>query len=160
MVKNQPRTKNQFIDIDNARVSEQVAVMEQIMTAGECPFCLDNLHKYHRAPILKEGKYWIVTKNYWPYQNTKVHLLAIYKQHVENLAGLDPASGVELLELMAWAEKEFEAPGGGWAMRFGDTDYSAGTVAHIHAQFLVPDIHAPGYELKPVRFKIGKILEK
>ena len=153
-------TKNQFIDIENARVEEQVKVMIGIMANAECPFCLENLRKYHREPILKDGRYWVLTKNQWPYQNTRVHLLAIYKQHIEKLAELDPQAGVELIELMAWAEKEFEAPGGGWAMRFGDSDYSAGTVAHLHAQFLVPDIHAPRYSEKPVRFKIGKVLEK
>ncbi len=151
--------KNQYIDIDNAREKDQVEVMEKIMANDECPFCLENLKKYHKQPILKEGKYWLLTANQWPYPNTRVHLLAIYTQHVEKLADLDPAAGEELIELMQWAEKEYEAEGGGWAMRFGDTDYSAGTVAHIHVQFLVPDIHAPNYNEKPVKIKIGKVLE-
>lgn len=143
-----------LVDIDNSRLEEQRVVMEQIIEAGHCPFCRENLQKYHKQEILKEGEYWLVTKNQWPYKHTKVHLLIIYKQHATNLTELDPKSGVELLEFVQWAQEKFQIPGGGWAMRFGDTNYSAGTVAHIHVQFIMPDIDHPEYE--PVRIKIGK----
>ena len=143
-----------FVDIDNSREEDQKQVMEDIISAGHCPFCEENLRKYHKQPILKEGRYWIVTDNQWPYKNTKVHLLIIYKKHATDLSQLDPKSGRELLELVAWAEKEYQIPGGGWAMRFGDTNYSAGTVNHIHVQFIQPDISAPDF--KPVRIKLGK----
>ena len=145
-----------FVDLDNARVDDQKSVMRTIINAEHCPFCLENLHKYHKQPILKEGKYWLLTTNQWPYQNTKIHLLLIYKTHVETLGELDPAAGVELLEFAQWAEKEYAIPGGGLAIRFGDTNYSAGTVAHLHAQLLQPDIDAPNYDEKPVKVKIGK----
>lgn len=143
-----------LVDIDNSRLEEQRAVMEKIIEAGHCPFCLENLEKYHKQEILKEGKYWLLTTNQWPYKHTKVHLLIIYKEHATNLQELDPQSGIELLEFVQWAAEKFQIPGGGWAMRFGDTNYSAGTVAHIHVQFIMPDIDHPEYE--PVRIKIGK----
>lgn len=156
--KYKPMTSNKttFIDIDNAREQEQKQVMEDIRDADHCPFCWENLQKYHQQPIIKETKFWRLTKNQWPYRFTKMHLLAIYKEHIVDLAGIDPEAGKELIELFQWVEKEYKVPGGGWAMRFGDTDYSAGTVAHIHAQFLWPDIHHPNYLEKPVRVKIGK----
>lgn len=150
--------KKPQVDMDNARVPAQKAAMSDILDSGYCPFCPEHLAKHHRQPILKEGKYWLLTPNQWPYENTKVHLLAIYKSHAEDLSELEPESGKELLELMQWAQKEFDVPGGGWAMRFGDTDYSAGSVQHIHAQFIQPDIENPDY--KPVRLKIGKSPEK
>ena len=144
------------VDLDNAREKDQIKVMKKIISAGDCPFCLDNLRKYHKRPILKETKHWLLTENQWPYPHTKLHLLAIYKEHAEKLVELKPEAGQELLELMQWAEKHYQVPGGGWCMRFGDTNYSAGTVKHIHAQFLVPDIDAPDYDTKPVKVKIGK----
>lgn len=150
------KKKSAFVDLDNAREDEQKKVMKQIIAAGHCPFCLENLKKYHQQPILKDGKFWILTVNQWPYRHTKLHLLAIYKTHVENLAGLDPEAGKELFEILQWAEKKYQVPGGGFVIRFGDTNYSAGTVAHIHAQFLMPDITDPTYNEKPVRIKIGK----
>ncbi len=145
--------KNEHIDISNARLDEQKAVMQNIMDAGHCPFCKENLAKYHTEEILKEGTYWLLTYNRWPYEHTRVHLLLIYKEHVTDLAGLDPQSGEELLAFTQWAQQEFGVAGGGLAMRFGDTRYSAGTVAHIHAQFICPDLDDPTYE--PVRIKIG-----
>jgi ATP adenylyltransferase len=154
--KQQASEHKKFVDLDNARVEEQKKVMEDIADANHCPFCLENLQKYHKKPILKEGEYWLLTENQWPYENTTIHLLAIYKQHVTDLASLDPEAGKELLEMMQWAETEFKIPGGGFVVRFGDTDYSAGTVNHLHAQLLQPDIHAPTYLDKPVKIKIGK----
>lgn len=146
--------KNPNVDLDNARLDEQRQVMEEIIDADHCPFCLENLQKYHKQPILQDGQFWILTKNQWPYEHTKVHLLAIYKEHAVNLGELNPEAGNELLEMMQWAQKEYQVPGGAMAMRFGDTDYSAGTVAHIHVQFIIPNLESPGYE--PVRLKIGK----
>lgn len=149
------KTKNTtFVDLDNSRLNEQRQVMEQIIDNAECPFCLSNLRKYHKQPILKEGKFWIVTPNQWPYENTKLHLLAIYKTHAETLSDLDPAAGAELIQLFSKIQKEENIKGGGLAIRFGDTNYSAGTVKHIHAQFLVPDIEK--IDFQPVRIKIGK----
>lgn len=144
----------QFLDIDNSRVPEQVAVMEQIIESGECPFCMEALKKYHRTPILKETKHWVFTRNAWPYENTREHFLLILKTHKETLSELTAEEGADYFELVAWAETEFALPGGGLAMRFGDTNYSAGTVKHLHAQLIVPDIEKPSFQ--PVRFKIGK----
>ena len=143
-----------YVDLDNARKDDQRDVMREIIAAGECPFCAENLRKYHKQPIVRETEHWLLTPNQWPYNHTKIHLLAIYKTHAERLSELTLEAGADLLALMQWAEKEYNVPGGGWAMRFGDTDHSAGTVLHIHAQFLVPDLESPGYE--PVRIKIGK----
>jgi ATP adenylyltransferase len=153
-MQNSPQSSTQFVDLDNARLEEQKKVMEKIIAEGHCPFCRENLMQYHKAPILKEGKYWMVTPNQWPYENIKYQFLLIYTKHAEKLSDLDPAAGSELLEFFAWLEKEYQVPGGGVCMRFGDSNYSAGTVLHIHAQFIVPDINKEGYE--PVRFKIGK----
>lgn len=146
--------KNQHVDVDNAREDDQRQVMKNIMEAGHCPFCKENLQKYHKQEIIKEGRFWLVTTNQWPYRHTKHHLLLIYREHVTDLAGLHPEAGKELFELAQWLEKKYQVKGGGLAMRFGDTDYSAGTVAHIHVQFLVPEIEAKDFE--PVRIKIGK----
>lgn len=147
-----------FVDLDNTRFDDQREIMERIRANNECPFCLENLRKYHIRPILKEGTYWVITENAWPYENTRVHLLAILKTHAEKLSELPPGAGDELIELAAWAEKEYAVKGGGLTMRFGDTNHSAGTVLHLHAQFIAPDIEKPDF--KPVRVKLGKEWEK
>jgi diadenosine tetraphosphate (Ap4A) HIT family hydrolase len=149
--------RNQHVDLNNARLDDQKEVMRKIIAAGHCPFCKDNLKKYHEQPIIKEGKYWLVTTNQWPYDHTKLHFLLIYQEHATKLSELAPESGKELLELLQWIEKEYQVPGGGWAMRFGDSEYSAGSVSHIHVQFIQPDLDHPEYE--PVHIKIGKDVE-
>ena len=145
--------KNQFIDLNNTRFEDQRAQMEKILAAGHCPFCPENLELYHTDPILKQGKFWFLTPNHWPYENTKVHLLAIATSHVEKLSDLPTGAGDELMELFSWAINEYKIPGGAFAMRFGDTRYSAGTVQHLHAQFIIPDVDKSDFQ--PVRFKIG-----
>lgn len=150
--------KNQsvFVDFDNARYADQTAVMEQSEAAGLCPFCMENLSKFHKEPIEWEGKYWVVTKNGWPYVNTKIHLLVILKEHQESIDELSEAAAAELFTALKWAVAKYQIPGGGLAVRFGDTNYSAGTVLHLHAHIIQPDIHAPNYADNPVKFKIGK----
>lgn len=152
------KKRAKHVDIDNAREEEQRKVMEQIAAADHCSFCLENIRQYHKEPFLYQNDHWILTKNQWPYDHTRLHLLAIYTEHAEHLHELHPDAGNALMELMQWAEKEYDLPGGAIAMRFGDTRYSAGSVCHLHAQLLVPDITATDYQ--PVRFKIGKSPEK
>ncbi|NCN82388.1 MAG: HIT domain-containing protein [Candidatus Pacebacteria bacterium] len=142
-----------LIDISNARYDDQREHMERILAAGHCPFCLENLQLYHKSPIEQSSKYWVLTPNAWPYKHTKVHYLAILKRHAENLYDLTPEEGADLFALFAKVQKEQNIPGGAVTMRFGDTRYSAGTVKHVHAHFLVPDLDDLEYE--PVRFKIG-----
>lgn len=154
---NSPKKLNQtlpLVDLDNARLSEQRDEMAEILKSGNCPFCVEHLNTYHNLPFLKKGTYWWLTPNKWPYDYTKVHLLAISTKHLTDLSQLEPAAGAELIELCQWAQKHFSIKGGGLVLRFGDTKYSAGSVQHLHAQLVSPDIDADGYQ--PVRIKIGK----
>jgi diadenosine tetraphosphate (Ap4A) HIT family hydrolase len=140
------KKKNSFINLNNARLEEQTKVMEDIAKAEHCPFCIENLKKYHKKPILKEGKYWLLTENQWPYENTKKHFLIIYKEHANKLSEIENEAFAELIEIAKEVEEKEQIKGGGLSMRFGDTDYSAGTVDHIHVQLIEPDIHKKDFE--------------
>ena len=142
-----------LVDLANAHHDDQREEMERILVAGHCPFCPENLHLYHRTATERETKYWVLTPNSWPYKHTKLHYLVILKRHAENLFELLPEEGADLFALLAAVQQEQAVPGGAMTMRFGATRYSAGTVKHIHAHFLVPDLDDPEYV--PVRFKIG-----
>ena len=143
-----------FVNLENARVDEQRAVMSQIIKDGVCPFCSEHLTKYHTKPTLREGKFWLLTPNQWPYENTKHHLLAITKTHIEHFKDLPEGALEELREHFVWATKKFNIKGGGIAIRFGDSDLAGSTVRHLHAQLVEPDLESPDY--KPVRIKIGR----
>lgn len=147
-----------YVDLDNAREDDQKQVMQDIIDAEHCPFCPENLQKYHKHPVEIDGEFWTVTKNQWPYKNTKHHYLAILKRHAENLYELTEAEGAELIILLGKLQQKLDVTGGGLAFRFGDTNYSGGTVNHLHAQFIIPDIDKEDFE--PTRFKIGKSRDK
>ncbi|MCE9643878.1 HIT domain-containing protein [Candidatus Parcubacteria bacterium] len=147
-----------FLFLENARVEEQKGVMHQILKDGVCPFCADHLETYHKKPIHAEGKYWILTENQWPYDDTKNHLLAITKEHVESLSDLDPQAGAELFDLFRKAMKEFSIDGGTLAMRFGTIARPASTVRHLHAHLIEPDSSKPDH--KGVKFAVSKPSQK
>lgn len=147
-------SKTSFVDLDNGREKDQIEEMKKIVEAGHCPFCPENLYLYHKQPNELEGTHWFITKNQWPYKNTKHHYLAILKRHAEELYELSEQEGGELIVLLGQLQKKLNAPGGGLSLRFGDTNYSAGTVKHLHAQFIIPDAEADDFI--PVRVKLGK----
>lgn len=134
-----------FIIMDNIRREDQKKVMDEIAEQKHCPFCPENLLKYHKKPIIKEGKYWIITDNQWPYEKVKHHILAIYKSHIEHIREMESDAGAELIELFKDEAKKRNLPGGGIAIRFGSNpEYGSygNTVLHIHAHLIEPDLEA------------------
>jgi len=143
----------EFVNLANARNEAQRATMERIVQNAECPFCPDNLEKYHTQEILRQGEHWLLTPNQWPYENTDTHLIAIPKYHVEKLSDLRVGSFDELLEHMKWAEQEYHINSGAVAMRFGDTKRNGSSVKHLHMHLIVPSADKPADA--HVRFKIS-----
>lgn len=147
-------TPKDYLNLDNARTPEQVALMAKIKEDGVCPFCAEHFKKYHPKPIIKETDSWFLTENMSPYKNTKHHFLFVYKKaHVRLPSEIDSEGRLDLFDLIDFTIKEYDIEGGGFFMRFGDTKYNGSSVEHLHAQLVVGDIEKPGYE--PVRVKLG-----
>jgi diadenosine tetraphosphate (Ap4A) HIT family hydrolase len=150
-------TKKNLINIHHSRSENQRGVMEQIAKDAVCPFCPEHLRKYHKEPTLKEGNFWILSKNQWPYANTKHQFIAIHKSHIEHLTELTTEATKELFDLFQWAAKEHNMPGGAVIIRFGSNpkhgDYGS-SVLHLHAHLVEADLENPDGE--PVRFKVGQ----
>lgn len=142
-----------FVNLSNARNDHQRGVMEEITNNNECPFCPNALHKYHKEPILRSGQHWSLTHNQWPYEHTRVHLLAIATYHAESLKDLKPGAFDELQDHFVWAEDAFKIAAGGLAMRFGDTAKNGASVRHLHAHLIVPEETTDTRQ--KVRFKIS-----
>jgi len=140
------------------RREDQLKVMEEIKKQGHCPFCRENLDKYHKNPILKEGKFWILTDNQWPYEKIKHQMLAIYKTHIEHINEIDPEAGKELFEIFKEETKKRKISGGGIAIRFGSNpehgNYGS-SVLHIHAHLIEPDLEKLS-ESEAWKFKFGE----
>src|SRR3989344_3132606 len=151
------KKENKFIQMSAVRREDQLEVMEEIQKEGHCPFCRENLEKYHKNPILKEGTFWLLTDNQWPYEKVKHQLLAIYKTHIEHIKDIDPEAGRELIELFAEETKKRNISGGGIAIRFGRSNHGSygSTVFHIHAHLIEPDLEALAPD-EAWRFKFGQ----
>ena len=146
------KEKPMHVNLAHARTEEQMAVMEQIVHDGVCPFCQEHFLKYHPKPILKKGAHWLVTENAFPYNGARVHLLFVYLQHIV----LPPAESdhlSELFELITWARKEYGIRGGTLLLLFGETRYNGASVDHLHAHLVVGDADKPDH--KGVRVKVG-----
>lgn len=144
------------VNLENARSKEQEAVMSKIIDDGVCPFCSQHLEKYHKEPILKEGTYWIITRNQWPYKGAKNHLLAISKLHINTLDELPPEAGAELISLFQDMWRELKIVGGTIAMRMGNDDRYASSVRHLHAHLIEPDFESSTYPEEGIEFRVSK----
>lgn len=112
-------------------------VINEIQADGICPFCLENLKKYHKNPILQQTEHWIVTYNMYPYVGAKKHFLIIHKQHISNINELPPEAWADLHELVGAIVKKNKIKGAAFLLRFGDTDYTGASVSHLHAQLVM-----------------------
>ena len=145
-------SKKSFVNTRHAKSGEYKEVLEKIEKSGKCPFCPEN--RDFKNPVLKKSGSWIVKKNDWPYKNTLHHLVFIPDKHIENFSELTLNDFKALSELVTWAIEEFKIPGGGFAMRFGDTDYTGASVRHLHAHLIVPEVDKDG-KAKIANFPIG-----
>ena len=152
------KQKNRFIRKESTRLDHQRKIYDQIEEEKHCPFCKENFLKYHKLPIIKEGEFWILTDNQWPYEKVKHQLMAVYKTHVEHITEMDPSSAPELFEMFQEECKKRNIPGGGVAIRFGSNPEHGGygnSVLHLHAHLIEPDLDKLGSN-EAWRFKFGQ----
>lgn len=147
-------TDSSYLKIENARTDEQEKLMRKIDEDGVCPFCAEHFRKYHPRPIIEESDFWFFTENMSPYDHTKYHFIFVYKpSHITTPGKLVPGAAEDLFKLLSGAVQKYEIPGGSFFMRFGDGHYNGSSVNHLHAQLLMGNVGAPGYE--KVRVKLG-----
>jgi diadenosine tetraphosphate (Ap4A) HIT family hydrolase len=143
-----------LVAVNNSRSAEQSKQMRQAAETGKCPFCHIN---WTRNKLIKEGEFWYLMYNLYPYPGQKQHLVLVLKRHFTSFEGLAPEERLEWFSLNEHAMREFNIPGGALVMRFGDLDYSAGTIAHLHSHIQVPDLASDAFVIAV--FKKNKALE-
>lgn len=124
------------VNIPNARSKDYADVLRKIQQDKVCPFCTEHFLTYHTRPIIKKGRHWILTENFKPYTGAKHHLLLVSRTHVEHFADLSGDAQKELFALCKAEVRKRGIKGGTLLMRFGDTDYTGGSVGHLHAQLV------------------------
>jgi diadenosine tetraphosphate (Ap4A) HIT family hydrolase len=141
---------DELMNIENARTDLQRQNMEKIAAEGFCPFCPENMQKYHTPPILRTGEHWYVTPNMYPYENTKHHFLFVTNAHITDTKDLSSSAWAELQSHIAWVIAEHGIEHGTLLMRSGNMEKTGATVMHLHAQFIVGE--SPE---KPVLARVG-----
>ncbi len=61
----------------------------------------------------------------------------IHRKHIVSFSELKPAALKELVVLTKKLEEKFSLPAGVFLFRFGDTNYTGGSVSHFHGQFVL-----------------------
>ncbi|MFH1509606.1 MAG: HIT domain-containing protein [Candidatus Nealsonbacteria bacterium] len=145
---------SKFVNTKNARKGEYKKVIETIAKTGKCPFCKENF-KYHKKPTYKKKDGWFLTNNTWPYKNAENHLIIIGKKHKENFSEITKKDLESVAFLTNWAINKWKIRGGGFTMRFGDTNYTGASVSHIHFHIISPELNKKTKQAKVVNFPIG-----
>jgi diadenosine tetraphosphate (Ap4A) HIT family hydrolase len=142
-----------LMNVGNARTDMQRKQMTEIAKKGICPFCRKHFEQNHAAPIIRETRHWILTRNDYPYDGVKTHLLLVHKKHVESVSQVSPAAMKDLGTILGWIEDRFKIRGGTLLLRFGDMKYTGATIAHLHAH-VVSGVKESG-KSEPVKKRIA-----
>ncbi len=149
-------SKKTFVLTDRARSEEQMEVLKEIEESGKCPFCTENWSKQLIESTLYQygTQRWLTILNNWPYDNTKLHFVCISRVHAESLNELPDDAGTQLLNILQRIEKDYQIKSGAIFIRFGNPMYNGGSVNHLHAHIIVPDI-GPNKDWEKIRVKLG-----
>lgn len=144
---------NAGYNLRTSRSAKQTGQMSDLAARGICAFCPEHIHTEQREPIELQTHHWTVKKNDYPYEQTKLHLLLIPKEHVATLSELTHDALLDLPETIVKVEKQWKLKHYAVGIRSGDMHHTGGSVEHLHAHIVVGDTDAPDHE--PVRFKMS-----
>ena len=140
------------LDLNNARKDEQIKVMKQIIADSICPFCHDFVDKeqptYHSKPVLVETDFWVATRNAWPYQNTREHLILVIKRHILMPEEMTKEEILDLWNIITKVKKKLKITHSTLLMRSDSTNKTGATVQHLHAQLVVASEDSDGIVTK------------
>jgi len=140
------------LDLNNARRKGQIKVMKKIIADGTCPFCHDFVDKvdpsYHPNPILIETDFWVVTRNAWPYESTREHLILVVKRHILMPEEMTKQESLDLWNILEMVKKKLKITHSTLLMRSDSTNKTGATVQHLHAQLIVASEDSNGIVTK------------
>lgn len=145
---------DRLVDARYAKTERYRRDMAEIEAAKICPFCPGNF-KWHDNPVLKRRGGWLITESSHPYKNAERHFLIIGKRHTTDITQLRVFDWLAVQSLVVWAKREFKIPGGGLALRFGETTHTGASVQHLHFHLIQPQLEDSGDKARPVYFPFG-----
>lgn len=139
--------EHQVATLVYCRTYEQFRTMLEGYRAGKCAFC-DPLDPEKNRIVLEAQKDtdgertngWRMWLNPFPLDHTFLHLVMAPKRHVAPGDDITLADFEAMGVLFLRAQKQYGLTGGGFVMRFGTPLQSSGTVLHLHANIIIPDL--------------------
>ncbi len=110
-----------------------------------CPFCEVEMVRSRRKKLAESGG-WALVENHFPHSSTKEMLLIVPRRHVLSPHELRPEDWRDIGLLFDFGTGYPDRPGGGLFLRFGDPNYHAGSVNHLHFNIIFPIL---GEEYRP-----------
>lgn len=140
--------KQIFVDINNARGREKLLPkLQRSIDTNEDPFSLEHIAKYHGKPIMEVCNHWYVTESDHIYPGAKQHFLIIAKEYIETVHDITPEAQAEMFEIIKKLSREHNITGGGFFMRYGDSNLTGATVKRLHAHVIGPDPDGDGVRI-------------
>jgi diadenosine tetraphosphate (Ap4A) HIT family hydrolase len=124
---------------DNYRTEEQLAEMRRLEAAGICLFCPESLREHARQRVIIQTRHWSVTPNAFPYQGTRLHLLLVPDQHVNDMLDLEEEALGDFWTAMREIRRRYDLDHYGLGVRNGNCTFTGATITHVHAHVLVGD---------------------
>ena len=139
----------------SSRSAEQTKKMQDIESAGICPFCPEWLEWFHDSPIDKKFNFnhWVVTPNDNPYEGTVCDLLIISKHHTVKFSDLPESAQSEFGLVIAKIAETYTLFNYAVGMRVGPASMVGGSVNHLHAHIKVGDVYSDSH--KSIKFKMS-----
>jgi ATP adenylyltransferase len=142
-----------FYYLGNARTQEQLDQMRELEADGICLFCPQNLAKHPHQRILHRTAEWTITPNEFPYKGTRLHLLLVPAEHAKDIADLSTEAQQDFWVALGWIKDHFGLTFYSIASRNGDSEYTGGTIRHVHLHVIQGDVDDPAHT--PVRTKLS-----
>ncbi|KAA0205956.1 hypothetical protein EDM68_03745 [Candidatus Uhrbacteria bacterium] len=133
-------TEDQVLTLVYCRSYNQYVVMIEDYRVGKCSFCdpMDDRNK-----VIAEARGWRMWVNPFPIKHTSPHLILAPVRHQLTTDPISIEDFTAMGVLFNRAKHGFGFTGGGFVMRFGSPRESTGTVLHLHANIIVPDLTGP-----------------
>lgn len=109
---------------------------------GDCGFCTidPSVNK-----VVFENEHWLIFENSFQYNRPcEVMLVIIARDHWRTLEDIVPEAWKTFGQMVVWACKNYNIPGGVLFLRFGPMSSNTGTMPHMHWNIWVPDPSVKG----------------
>lgn len=130
---------DQVLTLTRARSFEQYKVMLESLKAGKCVFCSPLGPK---NIVFYEANGWRAWENPFKEPKTKLHIVLAPIRHISTEESPDREDFFAMGLIFEQVKLHYAdaMKGGGFLMRFGSPKLNAGTILHLHANIMVPDL--------------------